>query len=410
MLEKFLKVLCCASMALLVLGCVLALREDPDRRPEQAGDIPRFYLEGNVLGMWNRQDVQKISVEYQNGDESVHAYAKIHMQGASSLEYDKKNYTIKFFFDEDCTQKKRIDFGWGKQNQYCLKANWVDKTHARNLVSARLAAQVQEKYGVLDEAPNHGLVDGFPVEVYANGRFLGLYTLNIPKDGWMLGMDADNPDHLAFICYDWSEAACFEALPSYDAWGIEVGEPSEANLRKLARLFTFVMESTDEEFRAQQRLYFDLDAALHYIILCEFGLMEDNVAKNMILATYDGKVWYPTLYDMDSSWGSNWSGLELFPYTYPPVTPTNNFLKRVKDVFTEELVQRYFALREELLTKEHIMELFCNFREDIPADLWERERERWKDIPGYDYSQIEEFLDVRIPHMDGYMRSLLEQK
>lgn len=412
MLEKILKIITCGAMLLLLLGCVMALSEDPQNTQvtiEETG-IPRIYLDGNVLGMWNKQDVQKISVEYHNGPDSFFAYAKVNMQGASSLEYNKKNYTVKFFFDEACTSRKRVDFGWGPQSQYCLKANWIDKTHARNIVSARLAAEVQAKYGVLAQAPNYGVVDGFPVEVYANGKFLGLYTLNIPRDAWMLGMDKENPSHLAFMSYNWNDGAIFEALPDYDSWEIEVGEQNEENLQKLARLFTFVMESSDAEFREKQPEYFDLDAALHYIILCEFALMEDNAGKNMILATYDGKVWYPSLYDMDSSWGADWSGRELFPYTYPPITPTSNFLKRVKDVFTEELVQRYFALREEILTKEHVMELFEAFREEIPASTWEKEQELWKDIPGYDYDQIEEFLDVRIPHMDNYMRGLLEQK
>ena len=65
-----------------------------------------------------------------------------------------------------------------------MKANWIDRTHARNVVSAKLAGRMQEKYGLLMESPNHGAVDGFPVEIYNNGKFYGLYTFNIPKDTW----------------------------------------------------------------------------------------------------------------------------------------------------------------------------------------------------------------------------------
>ena len=39
------------------------------------------------------------------------------------------------------------------------------------------------------------LVDGFFVEVYINGNYQGLYTMNIPKAEWMFDMDKNNPNH-----------------------------------------------------------------------------------------------------------------------------------------------------------------------------------------------------------------------
>lgn len=41
------------------------------------------------------------------------------------------------------------------------------------MVTANPTALAQEQYGVLLQAPNHGLTDGFPVEIYSNGQFLG---------------------------------------------------------------------------------------------------------------------------------------------------------------------------------------------------------------------------------------------
>lgn len=423
MLEKVLKEICAAAMAVLLLGCVfsswmrsqeaiqkVAVQAQMPPAGKNSDTIPKLHLDGPLNRMDHKSDVRKILVSYEDGAGGFQAYAKLKVQGASSLDYDKKNYTIQFFTDKKYQTRKEIDLGWGEQSQYCLKANWVDKAHARNIVSARLVSEVQAKYGVLDQTPNHGVIDGFPIEVYANNRFLGLYTLNIPKDAWMLGMDRNNPNHLAFISYNWSEAAMIEELPNYGAWGIEVGKKNKENLQKFSRLFEFVMEASNEEFREYYADYFDLDAALDYVILCEFGLMVDNSVKNMILATYDGRVWYPTLYDMDSSWGSDWSGQELYYYSLASITSTSNLLKRVKRVFPQELVDRYFELRQDILTKEHVMELFYEFEGSIPADTWQKELARWKVIPGYDYDQIEEFLDERIPFLDEYMLGLLTQE
>ncbi|MDO5401144.1 MAG: CotH kinase family protein [Eubacteriales bacterium] len=414
MLEKWLKGICGAAMVILLIGCGISVWSSLSAELAAARDlgefegIPQLHLDGNMDIMWVKEDVREVSAEYRDENGVIRAYAKLNIQGASSVDYDKKNYTVKFYRDEDCSDKKKIDFGWGPQSKYCLKANWVDRTHARNIISARLAAEVQEKYDVLPQTPNHGLVDGFPIELYNNGKFLGLYTLNIPKDEWLLAMDKDNPNHLAFISYNWNPSPMFEEEPSYTDWGIEVGEQNRKNLDTFSRLFRFVMEASDREFREQQPDYFDLDAALNYIILCEFGLMVDNSVKNMVFATYDAQVWYPSLYDMDSSWGSDWSGTELYPYTYASITSTSQFLKRVKEVFAQELVERYFELREDILTKEHVMALFEDFRAGIPAQTWEKEQQRWKHIPGYDYGQIEDFLDERIPWLDGNMRELLD--
>jgi hypothetical protein len=53
------------------------------------------------------------------------------------MSYPKKNFTIKLFEDADRSIKKKISFkNWGKQNKFCLKANWIDITHLRNVVSA----------------------------------------------------------------------------------------------------------------------------------------------------------------------------------------------------------------------------------------------------------------------------------
>lgn len=419
MLERALKWISAVIMTILVIGCVLshlAAREEPSRDPtpitgvlagKKSNTIPRLDLIGSVHDMNEKEDVRKITVQYQDETGSFRTYAKLKIQGASSRVYEKKNYTVKFFEDKGYTTRRDIDFGWGEQSQYCLKANWVDKTHARNIVSAWLAAEMQAKYGVLTQAPNYGLVDGYPVEVYANGEFLGLYTLNIPRDAWMLGMDKENKNHLAFFSTNCNPSAVLKAPPNYFDWGVEVGEKTAENMQTFTRLADFVMESSDAEFREHQPEYFDLDVALNYIVLCEFGLMEDNSGKNMILATYDRKVWYPILYDMDASWGAVWSGKELHYYQLASITSNSGLLKRVKEIFPEELVQRYFELREDILTKEHVMDLFERFADRIPAAVWEKEQKRWRDIPGFDYTQIEDFLDQRIPWLDENMLELL---
>jgi len=314
--------------------------------------IPRLYFEGDIAGMETKEDIRSISVQYKSRDMDFSGYAELKIQGTSSLSYEKKNYTIKFFEDKAHADKLKLDMGWGKENKYCLKANWIDRTHARNVVSAKLVTQMQRKYDLLTQAPRNGAVDGFPVEVYVNGDFHGLYTFNIPKDDWQFGMDSDNPNHIVIGGEGWEPANLFEAEPDFKTWAVEVGEENDETLEKMKTLFDFVVNSSDEEFKANLNDHLDLDALLNYYVFTDFAYLTDNRGKNILIATYDGVKWYMSLYDLDTSWGTTYNGYGLQPYEEKLVDmDKSNLFVRLEENFPEELAERYFALRRDILPK-----------------------------------------------------------
>lgn len=371
--------------------------------------IPKLYFEGDISGMEEKSDVRDIAFVYENGEQHISGYAEIKPQGTSSLAYDKKNFTIKFYQDEAHEDKLKIDVGWGEQNKYCLKANWVDRTHSRNVVTAKLASQVQEKYGLLTQAPKNGLVDGFPIEIYANGEFHGIYTFNIPKDAWQFNMDDDNPDHIVVSGETYNPTNLFQDLPELSSWSVEVGSESGETKDKLTRMFDFVINSTDEEFREHFEEYLDLDAALNYYIMVDYCHLADNHGQNMLLATYDGMKWYLSLYDLDTSWGTTWNGYQLHDYEEELLDMSrNNLFARMEKCFGRELSERYFELRADILNKEHVMAEFEAFEDQIPTMSFIRETIRWgkglirrpADIPGYDISQIAEYIDSAEDRLD----------
>ncbi len=362
---------------------------------------PKLYLTGNMDGMTKKSDTRKVKVEYRSSDKIVEGTAKIKIQGTSSLAYDKKNYTINLYDDDSYSNKLNVNFGWGKQSKYCLKANWVDKTHSRNIVTAKLASEMQAKYGLFNDTPNHGVIDGYPIEIYINGEFHGIYTLNIPKDAWMFNMDEDNPNHIVVCGEFWNQSNWFKADPNFTDWSVEVGEENDETLAKLTRLFSFIQNSSDKEFVENFDQYLNLDATLNYYIMLDYAWMRDNRGKNMLLVTYDGKVWYPSLYDMDTSWGPYWDGT-LEDYENRTLTLSSSLLfERLEKLFSKELAQRYFELNKGILSKEHIMDTFNSFYAQIPAESLAREIQKWgTDIPGYDLTQIDGYLDAVIPQLN----------
>ncbi len=375
---------------------------------------PKIYFTGNIEGMQEKSDVREIQISYVNDSQIINGYAELKVQGTSSLAYDKKNYTITFYKADDFDKKMKVDFGWGAQSKYCMKANWIDKTHSRNVVTAKLAGEVQRKYSILNIAPNNGAVDGFPIEVYVNGEFHGVYTMNIPKDEWQFGMDKDNPDHIVICGENWSDVVKFYAMPTdFEDWSVEAGPETDETLEKIQRLCSFVMNSSSTKFKSQFGEYLDLDSTLNYYIMVDVAYLGDNVGKNMLLATYDGKVWYPSLYDLDASFGADYTGNKEYNYKDKLLYMGNSFLwARVEYLFKPELAARYFELRESILNKEHIMEMFNTFYGSIPEAALEREKENWETetspIPGFDLEQIESYLDNILPRLDAKYSSWLQ--
>jgi hypothetical protein len=208
------------------------------------------------------------------------------------MAYPKKNQTIKLYKNAICTEKLKVDFkGWGEQNKFCFKANWIDLTHARNIVSARLWGDVvksRSDYNELPEelrtSPNQGAIDGFPVKVYASGIYQGRYTINIPKDAWMANMD-DELDTHCILCGENYESGCFRAEAVIDEtdWTDEIHDSVPDSIKnRWNEAINFVMNSTDDEFVSGIANYFDVSSLIDYYL---FGLVScgfDAFGKNQL--------------------------------------------------------------------------------------------------------------------------------
>ena len=88
----------------------------------------------------------------------------------------------------------------------------------------------------------------------------------------------------------------------------------------------------------------------------------------MLLATYDGKVWYASLYDLDVSWGGLYKDLTLRGYDKRTNLNRNQLFLRLEENFGVELADRYFELRKDILKwlsvthKNDIRKLANNFQ------------------------------------------------
>lgn len=405
----------------------------------QLMDMPRIYFSEGTLPTSKTDTMLKF--DYYSKTKEYHGWAEIKCQGTSSMSYPKKNFTIKLYKDKDKAKKLKIDFkGWGAQSKFCLKANWIDITHARNVVSARLWGDIvktRPDYAtalpeLLRTSPNQGAVDGFPVLVYSNGVYQGRYTLNIPKDKWMSNMD-DTLDTHCILCGENYVSGCFRALPQINGtdWTDELHDVVPATIKtSWTNAIKFVMNSTDAEFKANLGNYFDVNSLIDYLLYGIVSTGLDAFGKNQIYFTYDGIKWIASMYDMDSTWGLWWNGSKFVATDYARedfqdlkdegngVTKQGNLLYlRLQQLFIPQLKTRYAELRKDVLSVSHIIQKFEEFNDVCPKDIVQEDyasttgEGKFTGIPSKttnNIQQLRSYINARLTYVDGYINALQE--
>lgn len=404
----------------------------------QLMDMPRIYFSEGTLPTSKTDTMLKF--DYYSKTKEYHGWAEIKCQGTSSMSYPKKNFTIKLYKDKDKAKKLKIDFkGWGAQSKFCLKANWIDITHARNVVSAKIWGDVvktRNDYTNLPEllrtSPNQGAIDGFPIIVYGNGGYQGRYTLNIPKDKWMSNMD-DALDTHGILCGENYASGCFRALPVINGtdWTDELHDVVPAAIKtSWTNVVNFVMTSSDDEFKANLGNYINVNSLIDYLLYGIVSTGLDAFGKNQLFFTYDGIKWIASMYDMDSTWGLWWNGSKFVATDYARedfqdlkdegngVAKQGNLLYlRLQQLFIPQLKTRYAELRKDVLSVSHIIQKFEEFNDVCPKDIVQEDYAsttgagKFTGIPSKttnNIQQLRSYINARLTYVDGYINALQE--
>ena len=425
----------------LTINCgIFMSSECPNKiyKPITAADIgmPVVDITGDLNAV-NKNNPTTFSFSYDDGEQDIVCFAELKIQGASSAGRPKKNYSIKLVNSFGDKNKVEMSDGWGKEHKYCLKANWVDYSQARNVVSAQIFGDVvatQGKDSELYDLPNGGAIDGFPVIVFANGQFHGLYTMNIPKDQWMFDMkDSDEKTQAIVMADQWADSVAMRQLISYNAnnpiwtgsssWELEYASNEDSLVdnstlwvaESLNRLIKFVMENNGEAFKNGISQYCDVEKCIDSMLYTFFICADDNISKNILWVTFDGTHWFSSVYDMDGTWGLQWNGNLSFVNgdTHPisnlatsDNTRYNLLWQKLYLNFYDQIVERYWELRQGPLSMENITMRFEAFFEKIPTIVRDAEKAKWTDVPSQTTNNLEQillFAEVRMKKMDAIL-------
>ena len=383
-------------------------------------DIPTIFITGTIP---DSKTYVSGELEYVSKSCRFHAYTYIKLQGNSTLYLPKKNYTVNLYSDENRSVKLNKEFkNWGFHNNFVLKADYNDILHARNVVGAKLWSKVVQSrsdYDTLPEelknSPNNGAIDGFPVRVYVDGAYKGLYNWTIPKCDWMVGMNSANANHVLLsaefndngdVAY-LNNPCNFNTLwdGSEDYFSVEIGENSAKLVNSLNNIICSIMYNDQPVFEA----VLDIQSAIDYFIFQEIILGTDGLAKNMLLATYDMNKWYLSAYDMDSTFDLDWNGviLNYFDADMPGHPYNNEFsslLQYIRDNYSAAYVARYTELRKSVLSYSSIIEEFEKYIGVFGEDVYIQDTAIYPDIPSVvdnTLTSLRRFVRKRLEYLDG---------
>lgn len=376
--------------------------------------IPILYLNGDTSTMTKEH---KVNLNYIY--KGIHGSCSCKWQGASSIDYSKKNYTV--------TLDNNIELvpSWGSHKKYVLKADYIDFSHTRNIVSAKLWGQVAKsrnnENAHIDDLPNAGAIDGFPIMLVINNEFHGLYSMTIPKDKWLFDMGSgENEGIVSAETHSLPtrfKATITEAdLLAETSFSVEYA-PDEEDVGWMAisisNAITSALNASSAEDIETLDNYIDINSVIdHYIFACLIGAT-DCTDKNYLLATWDGTKWYMSEYDLDTTFGNTWTGngyvkRSTIP-TFASYADEHRLMYLIYHYAPERLKSRYNELRASIMSEDNVAYMFYNYGSIIPRPIKEMDARKWPLLPATDTNTIEQIVNwyrLRVAYLDAEIEAL----
>lgn len=390
-------------------------------------DLPILYLYGaGIEGMQSKKDELSEGLSFSFPRFNVSGtLTGIKVQGASSASLAKKNYTLHL------DRKIELIPGYGKQKKYVIKADMTDFSHVRDVGCAKLWGEVRKTRVKADDAikvndtdylvdntgnhitgeadpqlsigGNYGAVDGFPIALYINDKYWGLYTFNVPKDDWMAKMP--KKQGCAIVSTVW---ASFNESTRLDGKDMDIEfcgtEDSDWVFRSINALIDTVKASYDtkDDFTKVITPLLDIDSAIDYYVYSVAIGNVDGVVRNFNLQTWNGKKWYFAAYDLDMVFGRtpdlldylspeyNGSSIRHGGITFENLSGGNRIFHQLWKFYKPDIIARYKELVQSVLSISNVSTFLTNYAKHIPFALKVQEDKTWPQTPLSDTNNLEQ--------------------
>lgn len=426
-----------------------AIRNATTFKPEDYGIQVLYLWGGNITSLKDKSVTLTNEVTYKFPHYHIQGTLnKFKVQGASSVYLPKKNYTLNF------DQSFEAFGGMGKQHKYVIKANYKDATQSLNNVGTKLWGKIRGTHiqsdgaiqnssgdylvddngnhiiGVTDPqlsiGGNYGAVNGFPIAVYINDQYWGLYSFNIPKDDWMAKMPKSGK--YAIVDAVWKDQGAFNAETTFkDNMELQFCSTKDN---------TWAKDSINELIRAAKGHYdnaqaldaaltplVDYDSVYDYYIYSVLTGNVDGVYRNYLLQTFDGKKWYFVAYDMDESFGKTPQDTNyLSAYsiggddfwheetTFENIANNNRLFYQFWKFHKDEVLKRTKDLISGVMSAPSVDSTFINYSQSIPRIALIAENKVWKNTPDTSVNTIDRIGRWYHDRIDWVKNNYLEKQ
>lgn len=374
----------------------------------------------------------------------LHCKADTEIQGHGSAAYIKKGYT--FDFKNNNGEELKIKFGnMPALDSYHVKAYATDMNHCRCIGNLHLWKAMMAQLNYPDCLINNKSLnitagqnidsysyadaqyceDGFPIAIYLNNDFFGLYTIKTKKSMENYAMNKNDPNnifldsrtytaflHEPFDYTDW-ELKC-PKLKGYEE-GLDISQYNSKDgsikgsdiLAKINRLWGY-LTTLSSETKTTANDYLILSHWITWLIFAEVTGQHDTNGNNMELLTWDATHWSISPYDTDNSIGL-WADYPKILTTQSGMVTYAEFFKTFRTVFTDEIKAQYTKFRRSgLLDMGNIMKFYIEQCSAIPRSIYDKDYKKWgtiwKDKDGNvqipTIKQIATYINSRIVYLD----------
>lgn len=321
---------------------------------ERRQNIPVVYIDTGGKGIYDKDNYVKGTIrildpEKLYSDETeFNASMGIRGRGNSTWSFPKKPWKVKL-------DSKESIFGMGADKEWCLLANYSDRTLMRNILAMKLSELCGFAW-----TPHM-----YSVHVYLNDDYQGVYTLcehkKVSKD--RVDIDLDAGDVYLEIEQQQDETTCWWTGMGVPMMFSDPEEPSAELLAEVKKhfedfesvLYSSLLSDPHEGYAA----YIDVDSFIDYYIVQEIAKNTDgNLRKSsFITKKKGGKLQMYHLWDFDLTFGnSGWilhdpEGFYIKDYNPGCVIGDNWFNRMLKDpAFVQRLKDRWNELYPQLVS------------------------------------------------------------
>lgn len=298
----------------------------------------------------------------------------VSFQGSSTLYNRQKNLRYAFV-KSDYKSKVKLKIGeLLKVDKFNLKSYYSDDTKLKEPIIFRLYLQAKELRNFNEQYPwstssiiatgATGIIKSFPVCTSVGGEFYGVQFFGYKKDkaNYMLSGDEDGMIISGGVGCNWAKF-------DWSTWEDEMNDdPTETNRVAVEKFYQFINGSDFTKENAPKHM--NINDWIDYFIFIQVFRLRDNDIHNLIL--YSGKdktIFSPFIYDLDLSFNVYNYNLEA--------DKTNTVWLKLKELFWDEICERYSALRNTVLNVGNFNLIISDLQSNIDYSDFKKGVDKW---------------------------------